>query len=420
MAYLETPIISHRGKRGCGPMSCSPRFLVRRGLPLRDVLPFDIDRACLTYMGRNAVWQTVRILGLNQGDEVMVPAYNCGSEIDPLLHYGLTIVPYRVSHSAQIDTEDLLRRVTKRTRAVYVTHYFGFPQRLEAVMRLCQERQLFLIEDCALALFSRDGDAFVGQVGDVAVFSFRKTVPVPDGGAVVVNNLSLQPVSRIERPPLSPVLAALIPLFGRSVRRWLPTNWDGIERSYHSVKSGINRFCVQKRLSTSQSEFVKVDGVDQPSLCRQDHYDPQISHWRMSSISRRIIANVNLQEVVAKRRANFQYLLEALRDVSEVEPLYKQLPEGVCPTVFPLLAERRTELCEDLIRRKISAIEWWSGHHPKVCWDEFPEAAYLKAHTVALPVHHNLGREDMAYITACVRDVLSRNAAGENRGRCAQ
>lgn len=392
------------GKRSCGPMSCSPRFLIKSRLPLRDILPFDIERARLTYMGRNAIWQAVLILGLKPGDEILVPAYNCGSEIDPLLNYGLRIVPYRVSQSTQIDVEDIRSRATKLTKAVYITHYFGFPQELELVMHFCQERGLFLIEDCALALFSRNGEDFVGRRGDVSIFSFRKTVPVPNGGAVVVNNSTLQIENTLKRPPLRSALGPLIPSVARSVRRWLPTKWDGIERSYRLIKSGINR--LQKRPSTLQSKFVKVDGVDQPLLWWKDWYDPQISYWTMSRISRRIIASIDPIEIVAKRRANFHYLLEAVRDLPEVEPLFKQLPEGVCPTVFPILTERRSQLYTGLIQRGISAIEWWSGYHPRICWDEFPEASYLKAHIVALPVHHELGRDDIAYIASCVREVL--------------
>jgi dTDP-4-amino-4,6-dideoxygalactose transaminase len=396
-------------------MSCSIRFLLRKSFFLHDVLPFDINRARLTYLGRNAVWQAVRILGLNPGDEVLVPAYSCGSEIDPLIHHGLTIVPYRVSRSVQIDLKDVRSRVNQRTRAVYVTHYFGFPQRLDEVVHFCCERGLFLVEDCALALFSRDGDDFIGGVGDVAVFSLRKTVPVPDGGAVVLNNPSLQRLGPLEQPSLAPVLAALIPSLGRSAKRWSRIEWNGIERAYRSVKCGINRLYKQRRLSGTQGEFVKVGGVDRPSLSWRDCYDPKISHWAISTISRRILANINPQEVVVKRRANFQYLLEALCDVAQVEPLFEQLPEGVCPTVFPVLTERRPRLYADLIRRGISAIEWWSGYHPGICWDEFPEAAYLKAHIVALPIHQGLGREDMAYIAACVREASNVTIVDENR-----
>lgn len=401
-------------------MSRPLRSIFQKSPLLRDVLPFDTDRARLTHMGRNAIWQAVRVLGLNPGDEILVPAYNCGSEIDPLFSHGLTVVPYRVRQSTQIDVVDISNRVTQRTRAVYVTHYFGFPQRLEPVVHLCREKHLFLIEDCALALFSRDGERFVGQTGDVAVFSLRKTLPVVDGGAVVINNPGLQMVGPLERPSLVPMLAALLPSAERSVRRWTHIEWTEIEKWYRLMRAGIKRLYKPNTPSAAQSKFVKVGGIDQPSLSWQDYYDPKISSWSISPISRRIIANVDPLEVIAKRRANFQYLLEALRDISEVEPLFKRLPEGVCPAVFPILTERRFQLYTALTQQGISAVEWWSGYHPGICWDRFPEEAYLKAHIVALPLHHGLGPNDMACIAACARQGLNTSLVGENRAQRAR
>jgi len=400
-------MISRNGEHNCRSMSFSILSLVKRGSLLRDVLPFDAKRACLTYMGRNAVWQAVRILGLKPGDEVLVPAYNCGSEIDPLLHHGLTIVPYRVSRSTQIDIKDILSRVNRRTRAVYVTHYFGFPQRLEEIVHFCRERGLFLVEDCALALFSQDNDGFVGRLGDVAVFSFRKTLPVPDGGAVVINNPNFKIVSPLEQPTIAPVLAALVTSLGRSAERWSHIEFDGVKRSYRWIQSGINRLHKRKRHFTAQGKSVMVRGVGRASLGIHDHYDPGISWLGMSAISKRILGNVDPREVAVKRRQNFQYLLPTIEEVRGIEPLFRRLPNGVCPTAFPVLCENRSELCRKLNERWISAIEWWSGYHPSIRWDEFPEGVYLKDHLIALPVHHGLNVEDMAYIGACVREIMS-------------
>lgn len=401
-------------------MSCPPRLLVRRGSPLPQVLPFDTNCACLTYMGRNAIWQAMRILGLNPGDEILVPAYNCGSEIDPLLHYGLTIVPYRVSRFAQVDAEDIRCRITTRTRAVYVTHYFGFPQRLEQIMRLCRERQLFLIEDCALALFSRDGGGFVGRMGDVAVFSFRKTLPVPDGGAVIVNTPNLQAEQLWEQPPLSRTLSDLVPLAGRWARRQLDTEWDGIEKMYRFLRSRLNRRGQRKRPCRAQDKFVQVCGDKKPALGYKDQYDTKISRWTISPIAKRIISNVNSIEIVAKRRANFQALLKALQDVPGAEPLFKELPEGVCPNVFPLLTEKRSELQSALCEKKVSAIEWWAGYHPAICWDHFPEAAYLKDYVLALPIHSGLSQDDMAYVAAWVQDLVQKIMTDEGQSQNAR
>lgn len=394
-------------------MSYSIRFFLRKSHHVRDILTFDIDRACLTYLGRNAVWQAVRILGLNPGDEVLVPAYNCGSEIDPLIHYGLTVVPYRVSRSAQVDLKDIHRRITKKTKAVYVTHYFGFPQQLKPIMHFCQSMGLSLIEDCALALFSRNGDSFVGGEGDVSVFSFRKTAPVPDGGAVVVNNPSLQVIGQLKRPSLLNMLAILLCMVGRFIQRRLYVELKGVEKSYQFIHSVLRRLSKWIKPSTTQDKFVNNSSISWRPLGKHDYYDPKISYWSMSWISKRIIANIKPREVIAKRRGNFQHLLQAFRNIQGAKPLFKQLPEGVCPTVFPIVTDKPFQLCRGLNDHRIGAIEWWSGYHSAICWDEFPEASYLKKHVLALPIHQELSYKEMAYIAKCVQNLLDHNTMNE-------
>lgn len=219
-------------RRSCSSMCCPLRSLMRKGLGLLRVSPFDGKNVHFTYLGRSAIWQAVGMLGLSDGDEVLVPSYNCGSELDPLFHRGLRVIPYRILCSAEIDFDDLRRRATHRTRAVYVTHFFGFPQRLEPVLRFCRERQLFLIEDCAIALFSYDSGGFLGRTGDVAIFSLRKTLPLSDGGAIIVNNPCLRRADCQEQPPLGAMLASSASLVVRSALPWLPSACDGFQAAY--------------------------------------------------------------------------------------------------------------------------------------------------------------------------------------------
>src|SRR2546430_17421972 len=87
---------------------------------------------------------------------ILVPAYHQGVEIDALLAAGYALRYYRVDEQLRIDLADVEQRLDNTVSALYVTHYFGFPQPLEPIRRLCQARRLKLIEDCALSLFSRD------------------------------------------------------------------------------------------------------------------------------------------------------------------------------------------------------------------------------------------------------------------------
>ena len=76
------------------------------------------DRTVIgTHRGRTAVALACHMLGLGAGHEVLVPSYHCGTELDALLHAGVTPVAYRVTRHCEIDLEDLIARKTDRTRA---------------------------------------------------------------------------------------------------------------------------------------------------------------------------------------------------------------------------------------------------------------------------------------------------------------
>src|ERR1019366_1992709 len=85
---------------------------------------------------------------------------------------------------AQIDLADLRRRITERTRLIHVFHYFGRPAELGDLASFCRQRNIKLLEDCALSLFSSD----TGRLGDAAIFSFYKTLPTCAGGALVLRD----------------------------------------------------------------------------------------------------------------------------------------------------------------------------------------------------------------------------------------
>ncbi|NLG41958.1 MAG: hypothetical protein GX547_01830 [Phycisphaerae bacterium] len=53
----------------------------------------------------------------------------------------------------------------------------------------------------------------------------------------------------------------------------------------------------------------------------------------------------------------------------------------------------------------MDAVPWWAGYHPAFAWDEFPEAAFLKDHVLALPVHQQLCPTDIDAIAAVLHEV---------------
>jgi hypothetical protein len=137
------------------------------------------------YFGRNAVRTLTKVLQLDRG-EVLVPAYHHGVEIEALLDAGASVRFYPVDARMQVDPDEVARLIGPRTRGIYLIHYLGFPGPAQALRELCDARGLALVEDCALGLLSRDGDRPLGSWGDAAIFSLYKTLPLPNGGALVL------------------------------------------------------------------------------------------------------------------------------------------------------------------------------------------------------------------------------------------
>ena len=120
--------------------------------------------------------------------EVLTPSFVCCSLKYPTEKAGLDVVYYDVDRDLRPDVADIEDRVTQDTVAVFSVDYFGFPNRIEGIEEVCSEHDLLHIRDAAhSALSERDGDPVVSE-GDVAVGSLWKSVPIPNGSVLSVND----------------------------------------------------------------------------------------------------------------------------------------------------------------------------------------------------------------------------------------
>ena len=92
-----------------------------------------------------------------------------------------------------IDPAEIERKITKRTRAVVVMHFGGYPSRMEEIAKLCRRHELILIEDaCHAPLVAHRGmeGRSLGTIGDVGCFSFfsNKNMTTGEGGMVVTDD----------------------------------------------------------------------------------------------------------------------------------------------------------------------------------------------------------------------------------------
>jgi dTDP-4-amino-4,6-dideoxygalactose transaminase len=364
------------------PSMLLPR--VRAGAP-QPPFPFAAPRARAFYFARNAVFHGVRLLGLS-GAEVLVPAYHHGVEVEALEAAGAQLRFVRVDGRMRLDLEDLEAKVGARTRAIYVIHYAGFPQPMQEILGVARRHGLRVVEDCALALLSRDGDVPLGASGDLGVFCLYKTVPVPNGGILAVNaDLPL---------PLEPTPAPLASTASHVVGGLLANA---------AVRLGSPGVALRGALRAANRVVRRGTGAT-PVSTGTRHFDPAAAGLGMSSLSRVVLRSLDYEAIVAARRRNYFVLLGRLRDLAP--PVFSELPAGVCPLFYPLTVNDKPGLRARLAARGVETVDFWSTHHPSCPEGAFPEVDLLRRRVLELPVHQDLAPDDVAFVARAVEDCL--------------
>ena len=150
-----------------------------------------VKHAVLTSSGTAALWLLLKAFGVKQSDEVLVPAHTAFPTIEAICFAGAVPVFVDIDASYTADLEDAAAKISPHTVGFVPVHLYGHPAQLDGVGRLCAERSLWLLEDCAQA----DGAAWrgrkVGSIGRAGAFSFypSKNLPVMgDGGLLVTDD----------------------------------------------------------------------------------------------------------------------------------------------------------------------------------------------------------------------------------------
>src|SRR5690349_14384894 len=137
-------------------------------------------------LGRHAIFHGLRYLGIAAGDEILLPAYICAAAVEAVKATGATPVFFQVRRDCSFDLDDAERRVSSRTRALVVVHYFGFRKSLDQANEFARRYDLFIVEDSAHVLentFQENGE----NVADVSIYSWRKFLPTFYGADLVFN-----------------------------------------------------------------------------------------------------------------------------------------------------------------------------------------------------------------------------------------
>jgi dTDP-4-amino-4,6-dideoxygalactose transaminase len=305
--------------------------------------------------GTDALFATISCLGLENDDEILTPALSWISTAETITLAGAKPVFVDVDPDTYgIDLDKAKNLMSPKTKALVAVHLYGQTVPLESTLRFCAENSLILIEDCAQAHFSKDGDMMAGTKGKVATFSFYPTKNMGaygDAGCVVTRD----------------------PLLAEKIRRFC--NHGGLTKDEHLFE-GVNS---------------RMDEMQAAILLVKLNY---IHQWN------------------EQRRQRATLYFNMLSGISKIKlPIVRP---GVQHTFhqFVIQAANRNELKNFLLSKGVEtqihyplALPFEPAykrfHHAPA---DFPVAHALQNSILSLPIYPELSTEDILYVCSCINE----------------
>lgn len=223
---------------------------------------------------------------IKKGDEVIGVAAGFPTTVNPIVQFGAIPVFVDVDlRTHNIDVDLIEAAITPKTKAIMLAHTLGNPFNLAKVKALCEQYNLWLVEDCCDALGAKYAGKMVGTWGDIATVSFYPAhhITMGEGGAVFTNNSQLISIAE-------------------SFRDW--------GRDCY-CKPGCDNTC-GKRFAQKLGDL--PEGYDHKYTYSHLGYNLKITDMQAACGLAQL---QRLPEFIEKRNANYQYLKERLASLAD-------------------------------------------------------------------------------------------------------
>ncbi len=165
------------------------KFGVKYGIPVSN--------------GTSAIHLALIALGVNPGDEVLVPAHTfIGSATPILMQNAIPIFVDVDEDTYTMSPIDLERKITDKSKAIIVVHLNGNPADMDEIMRIANKYDLKVIEDCAQAHGAKYNGKYIGSIGHVGTFSFwedKIMTTAGEGGMIVTDDSDVAEKVRVAK-----------------------------------------------------------------------------------------------------------------------------------------------------------------------------------------------------------------------------
>jgi dTDP-4-amino-4,6-dideoxygalactose transaminase len=309
--------------------------------------------------GTDAIYITLKALGIGPGDEVITVANSWISTSETITQTGAKVVFVDIEPDYfTIDISKIEEKITSHTKAIIPVHLFGQPAEIDSIKRICDEHNFYLIEDCAQAHFASYKGQLVGTFGIAGTFSFypgKNLGAYGDAGAIITNDDELADKMRMF------------------------ANHGALKKHHHEIE-GVNS---------------RMDGLQAAILSVKLYY---IDEWNRKRYQNALFYNellVNVDGVITPKirpSASHIFHLYVIR-TKKRDKLQKYLKEqGIAtaihyPTALPFLRAYK-----------------YLGHKP----GDFQVAYQYQDEILSLPMYPELSNSAIAFVSEQIREFFTR------------
>jgi hypothetical protein len=268
---------------------------------------------------------------------------------------------FHINQDFTIDEDDLIRKVNSNIHTIFFAHYLGASQPqsiLEKLRNYTNQRGILLIEDTTQSFFS-----IQNIIGDYAVASLRKWIPIPHGG-VVYSHLPLLQETQYTKSTDNTRAYAMV-----------------LKDMY--LRGNLDDKALYRKIF---------------SEC-ENRMDYQHDIHLMSDFAHFILSSISVTTVIQRRKRNYQYLLPRLIRLG-IKPAI-QLSEDDCPFVFPIRVPDRDVFREYLIRNHVYCAVHWP-FEDFMATEKRAQAKLNAGDLISLPIDQRYDLDSLDYLVEVI------------------
>jgi len=365
------------------------------------------DGCVATYSGRYALALALAHAGCGAGDRVLLPAYHCLAMVEPLRQAGLMPVFYPIQTDTTVDLEVIARLGQGGAKVLVFVHCFGFVQDLAPLRQVADRLGMVLIEDCAHAWCGQAGGLPVGSVGDYAIASTLKFLPLGSGGLLASARRDLSDI-RLRPPPLRIEFKAAVNLLEQALEYHRLGHAGRVIAGLLGLRDRFRRL-LRRMYPAGRA----LTGTTTPTPTPEFAMDPRWLEWSGTRGSALLLRHARTTDLVARRRGYYRAYLDLVTGRDDCRPLFDPLPAGVAPQVFPLYVEHCLAVFVTLKREGVPIIRFGEFLDPQVTPELCPVSIDYAEHLLQFPCHQELSEAEAAWIRGRLIAALDQAAMGD-------